>query len=183
MAVAGFVPRRFVVAMFHDGESMLAAAARVRMRDLGRVDTHSPYPVRGIEAALGIGRPRIPLLVLLGGLLGAIAGYTMILYVNAIDWPFNVGNRPPHSPPAHIPVTFELGILFGAGFAFFGLLILIGLPRPYHPLFQAPSFGRASIDRFFVSVELPRAGVPDPVLEELRAAGASGVEVVEEWER
>jgi hypothetical protein len=178
-----FVPRRFALGGFADPHALVAAASRLRGKGLGRVDTHSPFPIHGLDEALGLGRPRVPLLVLLGGLLGALSGYSLIVLTNAVDWPLNIGGRPPHSPPANIPVTFELGVLFGAGFAFFGLMILIGLPRPYHPVFQSPAFARASVDRFFVSVELPPGAAADPVLDELRAAGGADVELVEEWER
>jgi hypothetical protein len=183
MAETRFVPRRFAVADFDGPAALLTAATRVRVAGLGRVDTHTPYPIHGLESALGLGRPRVPLLVLVGALLGAVVAYSMIVYMNAIDWPINVGNRPPHSPPANIPITFELGVLFGAGAAFFGLLILIGLPRPYHPLFQAATFARASVDRFLLSVELPRTAAPERALDELREAGGRDVQLVEEWER
>jgi hypothetical protein len=175
--------RRFVVGSFADPEALLHATAELRGKGLGIVDTYTPYPVPGLERALGTRRARVPLLVLVGGLLGAVTGYLLIYFTNVVDWPLNVGNRPPHSPPTHIPVTFEMGVLFGAGFAFFGLLLLLGLPRPYHPVFQAAAFGRSAVDSFVVSVELA-AGADGPrARDDLAALGASDVELVEEWER
>jgi hypothetical protein len=178
-----FTPRRYVLGSFATPHALLAAATRLRPLRLGRMDTHTPYPLHGVERALGLRRARIPLLVLCGALLGAVTGYGMIHYMNVIDWAINVGNRPPHSPPANVPVTFEMAILFGAGFAFCGLLILTGLPRPYHPVFQASLFRRSSVDRFVLSIELPPEADAGRASEELKALGADPIEAVEEWER
>jgi Protein of unknown function (DUF3341) len=178
-----FIPRRYVVGSFVDPHTMVVAVGKLRARALGRLDTHTPYPLEGVEAALGLGRSPVPLLVLLGGLLGAAAGYFMMYFTNVIDWPINVGNRPPHSPPAFVPVTFELGVLFGAGFAFFGWMLLSDLPRPFHPVFQAKSFARASVDRFVISLELaPKTDAADAATL-FRELGAEEVEAVVEWER
>ena len=180
---SGFVPRRFVLGSFATPHALLRAVNRLRPLRLGRLDTHTPYPLHGVEQALGLRRARVPLLVLLGGLLGAATGYGMIYFMNVIDWAINVGGRPPDSPPANVPVTFEMGVLFGSGFAFFGLLILIGLPRPYHPVFQAKLFRRASVDRFVVSIELPPDADGQRAADELKAVGADPIEQVEEWAR
>lgn len=178
-----FLPRRILLGAFAGPDGMLAAASQLARRWPGRVETHSPYPVHGIERALGLGRPRIPALVLMGGLLGAVAGYFLVYYTNAYDYPINVGNRPPHSPPVHIPIAFELAVLFGAGFAFFGLFMLAGLPRPYHPVFEAEAFRAASVDTFFVALELAPGEEADGAEQALREAGAGEVHLVQERER
>lgn len=187
MSAAGFVPRRFVLGQFADTDALLAGTREIRKKGYGKVDTHTPYPVHGIEEALGLGRPKIPTIVLLGALAGACLAYAMIVYMNAIDWPLNVGNRPPHSPPANIPITFELAVLLGGSSAFFGLFALLKFPEPYHPVFESATFHRASIDAFFVSVELPlgRADTAQlqAVADDLRALGAIDVRTVEESER
>jgi hypothetical protein len=179
----GFVPRRFVLGEFAEPGDMLSATKKMREKGHKKLDTHSPYPLDGIEDALGLGRAKIPLIVLCGALIGACLAYSMIYFMNAVDFPINVANRPPHSPPTHIPITFELAVLFGGGSSFFGLMALMRLPEPYHPVFEAESFRRASIDAFFVSIEVPEGQNPSDVAAELRDLGPVDVQIVEESER
>jgi hypothetical protein len=94
----------------------------------------------------------MPLVVLLGGIFGCIAGYWMQYWMMVVDYPIHVGGRPPHSWPAFIPVTFEMTVLCAALSAVLGMLALNGLPRPHHPLFGATGFEHASQDRFFLSI-------------------------------
>ena len=142
-----------------------------------------PYPVHGIEEALGLGRPKIPTIVLLGALAGAVMAYSMIYYMNVFDFPINVANRPQHSPPSMIPITFELAVLLGGTSAFFGLFGLLKLPEPYHPVFEAPSFRLASIDSFFLSAEVPDGTNPADVAVDMRGFGSTEVQIIEESER
>jgi Protein of unknown function (DUF3341) len=180
---SSFRPRRFVLGEFADSDALLSATRQMREKGHKKLDTHTPYPVHGIEEALGLGRPKIPAIVLLGAIAGACIAYSMIYYMNAFDFPINVGNRPPHSPPTHIPITFELAVLLGGSSAFFGLFGLLRLPEPYHPVFEAESFRRASIDAFFVSVEVPAGQSPADVAVDLRHFGSTDVQIVEESER
>lgn len=180
---AAFVPRRFVLGQFADSNSMLSGTRKMREKGHTQIDTHTPYPVHGIESALGLGRPKIPAIVLLGAIAGACIAYSMIWYMNAYDFPINVANRPPHSPPTHIPITFELAVLLGSISAFGGLFALLRLPEPYHPVFEAESFRRASIDSFFVSVEVPSGKNPADVAVDMRSFGSIDVQIVEESER
>jgi hypothetical protein len=180
---SSFRPRRFVLGEFADSDALLSATRQMREKGHKKLDTHTPYPVHGIEEALGLGRPKIPALVLLGAIAGACIAYSMIYYMNAFDFPINVGNRPPHSPPTNIPITFELAVLLGGSSAFFGLFALLRLPEPYHPVFEAESFRRASIDAFFVSVEVPPGQSPADVAVDLRGLGSTDVQIVEESER
>jgi hypothetical protein len=180
---SGFVPRRVVLAQFATPEDLLDGTRKVRERGHKGLDTHTPYPVHGLEEALGLGRPKIPTLVLLGAIAGACIAYSMIYYMNAFDWPINVANRPPHSPPTMVPITFELAVLLAGSSSFFGFFALAGLPKPYHPVFEAESFGRASVDGFFLSVELPAGGDADKVLADVRAAGATEAQLLTESER
>jgi len=96
----GFVPRRFVLGEFADSDAMLAATRQMREKGHKKLDTHSPYPVHGIEEALGLGRAKIPTIVLLGALTGACLAYAMIYFMNVVDFPINVRRtaRPPTSP-------------------------------------------------------------------------------------
>lgn len=178
-----FVPRRFVLAEFASGEALLEGTAQVRAAGHKNLDTHTPYPIHGLEKALGLGRPLIPTIVLGGAIAGACIAYAMIYYMNVFDWPLNIGNRPPHGPPANIPITFELAVLLAGSSSFFGFFTLARLPRPYHPVFESEAFNRASIDAFFLSVELPPGEPADKAQADARAAGAVHVEVVEESER
>ena len=155
------------------------------MREAGykNLDTHTPFPIHGIEEALGLKRPKIPLIVLMGAIAGACIAYSMIYFCNVFDWPLNIGNRPPHGPPANIPITFELAVLLGGGSAFMGFFALAKLPQPYHPIFESEDFARASVDAFFLSVELPPGTDMDRALADIRASGALSAEIVEESER
>jgi hypothetical protein len=112
-----------------------------------------------------------------------LAGYSMMVFMNAIDFPINVGNRPPHSAPAFVPITFELMVLFGGVSAFVGSMVLMRLPQPYHPVFESEAFLRASVDGFFLSVEVPDGIDPVDVANDARIVGASEAHVVVEPER
>ena len=112
---SSFVPRRFVIAQFADADALLEGTRKVREAGHTELDTHTPYPVHGIENALGLGRPLIPTIVLGGAIAGAFIAYSMIYFMNVLDWPLNIGNRPPHGPPANIPITFELADGHGGG--------------------------------------------------------------------
>jgi len=180
---SGFVPRRFVLGQFATADALLEGTAKMRAKGHKQIDTHTPYPVHGLEKALGLGRPKIPLIVLMGALTGAFLAYAMMYYMNAYDWPINVANRPPHSPILNIPITFELTVLLGGGSAFLGTFVLAGLPQPYHPLFEAESFRRASIDGFFCSVEVPAGQDVDAALADMQSVGSSEAQIVEESER
>lgn len=180
---AGFKPRRFVLGQFADSDALLGATKQLREKGHKKIDTHTPYPVHGIEAALGLGRAKIPTIVLGGAIVGMFAAYGMITYMNVVDFPINVGNRPMHGPPANIPITFELAVLFGGLSAFFGFFGLARLPEPYHPVFEAESFRRASIDGFFVSIEVPEGTNPAGVAADVKALGSVDVQIVEESER
>jgi hypothetical protein len=179
-----FVPQRFVLAEFASPDALLDGTRKMREKGWKSLDTHTPYPVHGIEEALGLGRPMIPKIVLGGAIAGAVIAYSMMVFMNAIDFPINIGNRPPHSPPAFVPITFELAVLLGGCSSFFGVLLaLCKFPTPYHPLFESDNFRRASIDGFFLSVEVPAEHKADDVVDAARLVGAVNVELIVEAER
>jgi hypothetical protein len=142
-----------VMASFPDGDALLAAAEKARDAGYAKMDAYSPYPIEGITEALGAPHTKLSLLVLLGALSGGIGGFLMQAWMEAIDYPKNVGGRPLISWPAFIPATFEMTILIGSFTAVIGMLALNGLPKPYHPVFNVPQFRTASRDGFFLCIE------------------------------
>jgi hypothetical protein len=183
MSESTFVPRRFVVAEFKTSDGLLEGTRKMREKGHSNVDTHTPYPIHGLEEALGIKRVKVPTIVLLAGITGVFVAYSMMYFMNNIDFPINVGNRPPHSAPAFIPITFELMVLLGGTSAFFGLMAMLKLPQPYHPIFEWEAFARASVDGFFLSVEVGAGEDPVDVANDARIVGAAEVQVIEEPER
>jgi hypothetical protein len=142
-----------LMAEFSSPGDLLAAARSVHEAGYKKVDAYSPYPMEELSEALGFHRSPLPKIVLGGGIAGACAGYALQYWVSVIEYPLNVGGRPYHSWPSFIPATFEMAILFAALGAVLGMLALNGLPEPYHPVFNVPTFALASRDRFFLCVE------------------------------
>jgi hypothetical protein len=147
------VERHGLLAEFVDPDQLLDAARQTRQAGYRQVEAYSPFPVEGVAEILHPEPTRMPLVVLVGGIIGGLSGYGLQYYVHAISYPITVAGRPDNSIPSFVPVTFELTILFAALFGFVGLLAANGLPMPYHPVFNAPSFARASRDRFFLCIE------------------------------
>jgi hypothetical protein len=149
------VGKAFVLARFETGEALVDACYKVREKGFEHIDTHSPYPLHGGDEALGLPRSRVPRIALGGGLTGMFGGYLMMVYMNSMNWPLNVGGRPPHAPPSFIPITFETTVLLASLSIFFGLLTLMRLPQPYHAVFESEQFRSAVNDGFWLSVGLP----------------------------
>jgi hypothetical protein len=159
---------------------VVAAARGVREAGYRRVDGYSPFPIEELSEALHFHRSHVPKIVLGGGILGALAGWGLEYWSSVIAYPLNIGGRPFNAWPAFIVPAFETTILFAAGSAVLGMLALNGLPQPYHPVFNAPSFALATRDRFFICVE-----ATDPRFDRaetrtlLKRLGASEVSEVE----
>lgn len=142
-----------LMAEFESPERLLERARQTYHAGYRRLSAYSPFPIAALPAALGLRPTRLPWLVLLGGILGAVAGFSLQYYAAVIDYPWNVGGRPLNSWPSFIIVSFELTILFAAGAAALGMLLLNRLPQLYHAVFNAPRFKFASQDRFFLCVQ------------------------------
>lgn len=162
-----------------DGErALVAAAERVREAGYRRWDAHSPYPVHGIDRAMGIRPTILPWLVLGGGITGGAVALLMQWWMNAVDYPLIISGKPLFSLPANIPVTFELIVLFSAFAAFGGVLVLNFLPEYWHPAFSSKRFARVTTDGFFITIEAsdPKFEV-ESTREFLESLGAEAVEV------
>lgn len=142
-----------LVAEFDNEHQILEAAQKAYKNGFRNMDAYSPFPVHGLSEAIGFKKCAVAPLTLIGGLTGAVTAFSMQYFASVIHYPWDIGGKPDFSWPSFMPITFELTILFGAFAAFFGMLILNGLPQPYHPIFNAKRFERASSDGFFLCIE------------------------------
>ena len=142
-----------LMAEFDNPSTLVAAARKTREAGYKKMDAYSPFPIEELSEALGHHHDTLPLLVLIGGLVGGTAGFGLQYYAAVIDYPLNIGGRPLLSWPSFVPVTFEMTILVAAFVAVLGMLGLNGLPMPYHPVFNVERFANASRNRFFLCIE------------------------------
>ena len=169
-----------VLAEFDNPTTIVAAANRAYQEGYRKMDAYTPYPIEELSEAIGFHKNSIPLIVLMGGIIGGLTGLGLQIFTSAIDYPLNVGGRPLISWPSFVPVTFEMTILLASFGAVLGMLALNGLPMPYHPVFNAPRFELASRTHFFLCIESD-----DPKFDRestsdfLRSLGAQEVSDVE----
>jgi hypothetical protein len=142
-----------LIAEFETTTEILVAARKAYAEGYRRMDAYTPFPVEGLSEAIGYRRDSVSLVCLVGGLLGLATAYVLQYWINVIAYPLNVGGRPFHSWPSFIVVSFEMTVLFGGLAAALGMLVMNGLPMPYHPVFNVPSFKFASSDKFFLCIE------------------------------
>jgi hypothetical protein len=140
------------MAEFGSSQKILQAVRAAREAGYQRIEAYTPFPVDGLAEALGLRKSPVPLLTLIGGLVGAATGWFLQWYSAVIDYPINTGGRPLYSWPAFVPSTIELGILGATLCAFGGVLLLSGLPRLRHPVFETPDFEHVTRDRFFLCI-------------------------------
>jgi hypothetical protein len=169
-----------LLAEFNDEETLVKAAHRVYEAGYRNIDAYTPFPVEGLSEVIGFRKSRIPLLILLGGIAGLLAGYGLQYWAMVINYPINIGGKPLNSAPMFVPVTFEMTILVAAIVGVVAMFVLNGLPRPYHPVFNVESFARASQDCFFLGIEStdPRFDLTE-TRDFLRGLGANAVHEVE----
>ena len=170
-----------LLAQFGTTRDILHACEAVRDAGFTRWDAHTPFPVHGLDAAMGIRQTPIPWVVFGIGLTGAGLALLLQWWTSAVDYPLIISGKPLFSWQAFIPIIFEVMVLFSALGCLFGLLGFCKLPRYYHPLFRSERFERATDDQFFISIE-----AADPRYDEdatralLEKAGATHVELVED---
>jgi hypothetical protein len=175
------MPTYGALAEFKTPAELYAACERVRDAGYKRWDAHSPFPVHGLDGAMGMTRSKLPWIVLVLGLSGAVAGFGLQTWVHMTAYPLTISGKPFFAWPAFVPITFELGVLGGALGAVFGMLGLNQLPRHNHPLFDSARFARCSDDRFFISVEAADPKFhPQATSRLLESVGAAHVELIED---
>ena len=143
-----------IIAEFDDPDALLAGTLRAREAGYTHMEGYSPLPIHGLAEALDFNDFRIPKFAFAGGLAGGLTGLMGLWYTSVVDYPWNVGGKPLFSWPQFIPIAYEATILFAAGTTFLSCWALSGLPKPYHPIFNAKNFERASQDRFFLCIEI-----------------------------
>lgn len=170
-----------IVAEFETAADILHAAEKVRDEGYRRWDVYTPFPVHGMDRAMGMKNSKVGWFAFIGGVSGYALGMLMIWWMNAYDYPILVGGKPMFSPFGAFPPSYELTILLGSFGALLGMLFLNRLPRLYHPLLKNRRFALATHDRFFVVIE-----TSDPKYSEsetrrlLEDLGSKHIEVVEE---
>lgn len=173
-------PSYGIVAEFESSEALKAACRKVRDSGFKKTDAYTPYPMEGLNEALGLRDKWVPFIMLMAGFTGAVSGYTLAFWAMGISLPINIAGKPTNSWPLFIPPTFEMTVLTAAFVGAISMIILNGLPMPYHSVFNTPNFDRASTDRYFLSIE-----AEDPLFDEektlafMQTLGADNVSVVE----
>jgi hypothetical protein len=162
------------MAEFDSGEALVEAARQTMAKGFTKVEAYSPVPIEELNDLIHKKRTVLPKLILAGGLTGMAAGFVLQYWASAIEYPMNIGGRPLASWTTFIVPSYELTILFAALTAAIGMIVLNGLPQPYHPVFNVERFAMASSDKFFLVIESS-----DPKFGEaasfLQSAGAKGV--------
>jgi hypothetical protein len=171
-----------IIAEFETPAAAIHAAEKVRDAGFRKWDVFTPYPVHGMDRAMGLRNSKVGWFAFTGGVTGYATGMLMIWFLNAIDYPLVIGGKPMFSPFGAFPPSYELTILFGAFGSLFGMLFLNRLPRLHHPLLKNRRFtGGVTHDKFFIVIE-----TADPKFSEaetrtlLQEAGSRHIEVVED---
>ena len=170
-----------VMAEYSEPEALIEGIQKIRGLGYKQMEAYTPFPVEGLTEALGKPKTKIQWAILCGAICGGTGAFAFQCWTLMSAYPLNLGGRPAFSWPAFMPVTFELTVLSAAFTAVIGMLVLNGLPQPYHPVFNVKEFDAASKDKFFLCVE---SKDPKFNVENLKAAfknaGAEAVYEVEE---
>src|SRR3984957_18870442 len=172
-----------LLAEFDSAAGCMHGAEKLRDGGYTSFDAHTPFPVHGMDRAMGLSDSKLGWIVLSCGVSGTFLAWLMMYWMNGVDYPLIVGGKPGGTLPSMIPIMFEVTVLFSALSAVFGMFGLNRLPRHHHPIFFSDRFKSFSDDKFFLSVE-----VADPKFDAVRtralfeSAKASAVEIVEDDE-
>jgi hypothetical protein len=170
-----------VLGEFSDVDGVMNAARKTRAAGYKVWDVHSPFPIHGIDAVIGIRPTILPFLVLSGGLTGLVSGLLLQWFCNAYDYQFIISGKPFFSLPANIPIIFECTVLFSALTAVFGMLALNRLPLHYNPIFKSERFRRVTNDKFFIWIDASDVKFEEKgATEFLTSVGAEAVETIED---
>ncbi|MEP6663795.1 MAG: DUF3341 domain-containing protein [Verrucomicrobiota bacterium] len=170
-----------IIAQFDTPADAIAAAAKIRDAGFRKWDVYTPYPVHGMDRAMGVKSSKVGWFAFIGGVIGYTTGMVMIWWMNAYDYPILIGGKPMFSPNSAFPPSYELTILLGSFGSLLGMLFLNRLPRLHHPLLKNRRFALATHDRFFLVIE-----TTDPKYSEtetrklLESAGSKHIEMVED---
>lgn len=169
-----------VLAEYPDPGALMHAAEEVREAGYSHFDTFSPFPIHGMNRAMGLGNSKVGWFTLGGGIVGLLAGFLLQWWTAAVDYPLNISGKPFFAVEPSVPIMFELTILFAAFGAVAGMLALNGLPRPYNPLFFSERFSKkASDDGFFLMIAASEEGFDmGDARDVLNRAGATHTEVI-----
>jgi hypothetical protein len=170
-----------VIAEFETPEALIAASRLVREAGYKKVDAFTPFPVEELSEAIGIPKSKVPMIMLIGGICGGTFAFSMQWFAFAWSYVINIAGRPSLTWPMYIPITFEGTILICALSGIAAMIIINKLPSPYHPVFNAPNFERASTDRFFLCVQADDPKFDrDATMRFMENLGANQVSEVEE---
>ena len=170
-----------VLAEFASPADVYHAAEKVRDAGYKKWDVYSPFPIHGIETAMGIPDSNLGWISFFGACTGVFGGFGLQFWIHRFAYPLLIGGKPPIAYPAYVPVTFEPGILLTAFSTILGMLVLNGLPRFYHAVFRSENFKKATDDGFFIGIEAkdPKFSV-ESVRTLLESAGGKNIEVLED---
>jgi hypothetical protein len=163
-----------VMAEYETADQVVAAARQTMASGYTRVEAYTPVPIEELNDIIHKKRTVLPKLVLAGGLAGMATGFGLQYWASVIEYPMNIGGRPLASWTTFIVPSYELTILFAALTAAIGMIVLSGLPQPYHPVFNVDRFSMASSDKFFLVIESTDPKF-DGAAAFLRGTGAKGV--------
>lgn len=170
-----------MLAEYDSPSALLQAAEKFRDAGYSYFDCHSPFPIHGLNQAMGLKRSSLGYLVGLAAIIGFTVAITLQWWTSAIDYPIVISGKPLFSYQAFVPVTFALSVLFAAITATIGMFVLNRLPRYHHPLFNSERFKKASDDGFFISIESR-----DKLFDEtktrslLESSGGHNIELIED---
>lgn len=168
-----------VLAEFKNPKELIDAASTVEKSGYNKYDTYAPFPIHGMEKAMGLKKSPLGWIVLAGAVAGLVGIVALMVWVMAYAYPMNISGKPFINIPIYVPIAFELTVLFSAFAAVFGMFYLNGLPRFHNPLFNVERFKRASDDGFFICIEATDDLFSEEKVSSLFSdAGATHIETV-----